>query len=127
LLNKCDIREKDTETINYMSKLNKTFIEASMRTKKGIDELYLTISKMFAINEIDIGKDTVITNIRHKNQIHKALESIDRAIDICLNQMPIDIIAVEIKQVLEDLGDITGDNVSEDIINEIFSKFCLGK
>lgn len=127
LLNKCDIREKDTETINYMSKLNKTFIEASMRTKKGIDKLYSMISKMFAINEIDIGKDTVITNIRHKNQIHKALESIDRAIDICLNQMPIDIIAVEIKQVLEDLGDITGDNVSEDIINEIFSKFCLGK
>ena len=41
--------------------------------------------------------------------------------------MPIDITSVEIKQVLEDLGVITGDNVSEDIINEIFSKFCLGK
>lgn len=127
LLNKCDIREKNKETTNYMSNLNKTIIEASMRTKKGIDELYSTISKMFAINEIDIGKDTIITNIRHKNQIHKGLESVDRALEICLNQMPIDIIAVEVKQVLEDLGDITGDNVSEDIINEIFSKFCLGK
>ena len=44
-----------------------------------------------------------------------------------LENMPIDIIAVEIKQTLENLGNITGDNVSEDIINEIFSKFCLGK
>lgn len=127
LLNKCDISKKNDETINYISKLNKTVIEASMRTKSGIDELYSSISKMFQMSEIEIGKDTIITNIRHKNQIHKAVESIERARVIVLQQMPIDIIAVEIKQALEDLGDITGDNVSEDIINEIFSKFCLGK
>lgn len=127
LLNKCDISKKNDETINYISKSNKTVIEASMRTKSGIDELYSSISKMFQMSEIEIGKDTIITNIRHKNQIHKAVESIERARVIVLQQMPIDIIAVEIKQALEDLGDITGDNVSEDIINEIFSKFCLGK
>jgi len=127
LLNKFDLRQKNEKMIKYMSKINKTIIEASMRTKKGIDELYSTIIKMFAVNEIDIGKETVITNIRHKNQIHKATESIDRAIEIIEGNMPIDIIAVEIKQTLEDLGSITGDNVSEDIINEIFSKFCLGK
>lgn len=127
LLNKCDLRQKNTKTINYMSKLNKTVIEASMRTKKGIDELYNCIEKKFKMNEIDIGSETVVTNIRHKNQIHRAIESIDKALEIVNSQMPIDIIAVEIKQTLGDLGSITGDNVSEDIINEIFSKFCLGK
>ncbi len=127
LLNKCDLSEKNENTTSYMSKINKTVIEASMKTKKGIDELYNTIVNMFQVGEVDIGKDVIITNIRHKNQIHKSLESIEKAIQTVENQMPIDIVAVEIKQALEDLGSITGDNVSEDIIQSIFSKFCLGK
>lgn len=127
LLNKCDLREKNEKTIIYMSKINKTVIEASMRTKKGVEELYNTIVEMFKMGEVEIGKDTIITNIRHKNQIHKALESIQSAIEAVKSGMPIDMIAMIIKQSLEDLGSITGENVSEDIINEIFSKFCLGK
>ena len=127
LLNKCDLSKKSKKTINYISKINKTVIEASMRSKKGIDMLYNTIQKMFQVGEVEIGKDIIITNIRHKNQIHKAYESIEKAIDTVNMGMPIDIIAVEIKQTLENLGNITGDNVSEDILNEIFSKFCLGK
>ena len=127
LLNKCDLSKKSKKTINYISKINKTVIEASMRSRKGIDMLYNTIQKMFQVGEVEIGKDIIITNIRHKNQIHKAYESIEKAIDTVNRGMPIDIIAVEIKQTLENLGNITGDNVSEDIINEIFSKFCLGK
>ena len=127
LLNKSDLRQKNEKMINYMSEINKTVIEASMRTKKGVEELYSTIVKMFQINEIDIGKEIVITNIRHKNQVNKAIESIEKSIQTVEMQLPIDIIAVEVKQILEDLGSITGDNVSEDIINEIFSKFCLGK
>lgn len=127
LLNKCDLSEKNKNTTSYMSKINKTVIEASMKTKKGIDELYNTIVNMFQVGEVDIGKDVIITNIRHKNQIHKSLESIERGIQTVENQMPIDIVAVEIKQALEDLGSITGDNVSEEIIQSIFSKFCLGK
>lgn len=127
LLNKSDLSQKNTEMINYMSKINKTVIQASMRTKMGIEELYATIVNMFRIIEIDIGNETIITNVRHKNQIHKAIQSIDKAIVSVNNKMPIDIVAVEIKQALEELSSITGDNVSEDIINEIFSKFCLGK
>lgn len=69
----------------------------------------------------------IITNVRHKNQIRKALEAIMMAEETINNDMPIDIISVYIKQALEELSCITGENVSEDIINEIFSKFCLGK
>ena len=127
LLNKCDLRQNNTEMINYMSQKNKTVIEASMRSKKGVEELYSAIEKMFNVNEIEIGNETIITNIRHKNQIHKAIQSIENAINTDKQELPIDIIAVEIKEALENLGCKTGDNVSEDIINEIFSKFCLGK
>ena len=127
LLNKCDLSEKNIETVNYINEKNKIVIEASMRSKKGIEELYNEIVKLFRINEIDSSNEILVTNIRHKNQIHKATESVIRAIDTVNLNMPIDIVAVEIKQTLEELGSITGDNVSEDIIHQIFSKFCLGK
>ena len=71
--------------------------------------------------------ELVITNIRHKNLINQAIESIKNAKEIVQGNMPIDIVAVYIKEILENLGNITGEFVTEDIINEIFSKFCLGK
>lgn len=78
LLNKCDLSQKNSETEKYMSKLNKPVIKTSMKTKMGIDELYKTISKMFKNNEVDFNDGVIVTNIRHKNQIHKAIESINR-------------------------------------------------
>ena len=98
-----------------------------MKTKMGLEELYSTISEMFINNEIDLNDEIIITNVRHKNQIHKAIENINRAIEQINKNMTIDIVAICIREVLEDLGEIVGSNVSEDIINKIFSKFCLGK
>ena len=82
---------------------------------------------MFQLNEINLDNDVLITNIRHKNIISKALENVKLANKAILDNMPIDIISIYIKQILDDLGEITGEVVTEDIINEIFSKFCLGK
>ena len=82
---------------------------------------------MFQLNEINLDNDVLITNIRHKNIISKALENVKLANKAILDNMPIDIISIYIKQFLDDLGEITGEVVTEDIINEIFSKFCLGK
>ncbi len=78
LLNKCDLKENNEETISYISKLNKKALKASMTTKKGIDELYNEISKMFKQNEIDYNDEIIVTNIRHKNLIHKAIENVNR-------------------------------------------------
>ena len=78
LLNKCDLSQKKSETISYISNLNKTVIKTSMRTKIGIDELYKTISNMFKNNEVDFNDGIIVTNIRHKNHIHKAIEIINR-------------------------------------------------
>ena len=127
LLNKCDLSPKSFETINYISNSNKNVIKASMKTKKGLDKLYKMISDMFNNNEIEMNDGIIITNIRHKTQIHKAIESIKRTKESINQNMTIDIVAIGIKEILEDLGEITGNNVSEDIINKIFSKFCLGK
>ena len=82
---------------------------------------------MFSLNEINIDNDVIITNLRHKNLISKAIENVKKARDTVNDSMPIDIVAIFIKDILEDLGNITGEFVTEDIINEIFSKFCLGK
>ena len=98
-----------------------------MKTKMGLDILYNTIKKLFNNDELKINDGTIITNIRHKNLIHKALENIEKAKNSIIENMPIDITAICIKETLESLGEITGNNVSEDIINKIFSKFCLGK
>ena len=82
---------------------------------------------MFKFNEIKNNNDVLITNIRHKELIKKAIKSIEEAIATLENNMPIDIVSINVKDALEALGEITGENVSENIINEIFSKFCLGK
>lgn len=79
------------------------------------------------MNEINLDNEILITNIRHKNIISKSLENVNKAKEALEINMPIDIITIYIKEILEDLGEITGEVVTEDIINEIFSKFCLGK
>ena len=127
LLNKCDLSDENNETISYMSKTNKMVIKASMKTKEGLDELYQTISNLFKNNELDFNDEIIVTNIRHKNLIHKAIENIIGTTSRIEQNISIDIISIYIKEILENLGEITGDNVSEDIINKIFSKFCLGK
>ena len=81
----------------------------------------------FNLNEINLDQELVITNVRHKNLIAKAIENVKKTEETIKNGMSLDIISIFIKEILEDLGKITGETVSEDIINEIFAKFCLGK
>lgn len=127
LLNKIDENDAHLEKEEEIISLQKPIIKISARTREGLEDLYQEILNMFKLNEIEINQGNIITNIRHKNQIRKAIESIEEAEKVLNENMPIDLIAVPIKQSLEELSSITGENVSEDIIAEIFSKFCLGK
>ena len=127
LLNKTDLQEKITEENPEIKEAQATVIKISALNNVGIDKLYEEITKMFDLNQINLDQEVVITNIRHKNLIDKAIESTKKAKETMKQQMPIDIIAIFIKDILEDLGNITGEIVTEDIIDEIFSKFCLGK
>ena len=127
LLNKIDLDRKLKKEDENFKGLTDSIIEISALNNIGIDKVYSEITKLFDLNEINIDNDLVITNIRHKNLISKSIESINKTREIIKEKMPIDLVAVYIKEILEDLGNITGEFVTEDIINEIFSKFCLGK
>ena len=89
--------------------------------------LFEKINDMFNLNEINLDNDVVITNERHKNLISTAIKNLNEAERSLNIGMPVDIIAINLKDVLHNLGEITGEEASEEIINEIFSRFCLGK
>lgn len=127
LLNKTDLKEKINENDQKIKETGATVIKISALKREGIENLYEEITKMFDLNQINLDQETVITNVRHKNLIDQAIESTKKAKDTMEQKMPIDIIAIFIKDILEDLGKITGEIVTDDIIDEIFSKFCLGK
>ena len=114
-------------TVESGTSITENILRISALNKYGIDELYEKIAELFNLNEINLDNEILITNIRHKNIISKSLENVNKAKEALEINMPIDIITIYIKEILEDLGEITGEVVTEDIINEIFSKFCLGK
>ena len=127
MLNKIDVGDLNLDKREELLNTKKEIIKISAKEGSGIEELYKEIEKMFQIKGLETGEEIIITNIRHKNQIELAIKNIEEAKIAVESNLPIDIISISIKQVLEELSKITGENVSEDIINEIFSKFCLGK
>ena len=127
LLNKMDLEAVIDENDEHLKDFSKNIIKISALNDWGLDRLYSKISEMFNFSEINFDNEVIITNLRQKNLITKAIEDISKVKEVIKNEMPIDIIAMFIKNILEDLNSITGEEVSEDIINEIFSKFCLGK
>ncbi len=126
LLNKVDLNKENID-FKKLKEINKPIIKISTITKFGIKDLYNKIEELIETKEITTDNEIIVTNTRHKNLIIKAIESLNKSLETIENDMPIDIIVVYIKDILESLGEITGETVTEDIITEIFSKFCLGK
>ena len=114
-----DFSKEDLEILNIIKKKKKN--------KIGLEKLFKKITDLFNLNEINLDNDIVITNERHKNLISKAIENLNKAEEILKQGMPVDIIAISLKDVLSNLGAITGEEASEEIINEIFARFCIGK
>ena len=127
LLNKSDLKTEIDENDERLKKVTKNILKISVLKKEGIEELYNKISEMFNINSINLDNDILITNVRHKNIISKAIKTIKKAKEQVNMSMPIDIITIYVNDALENLNEITGEVVTEEIINDIFSKFCLGK
>ena len=125
LLNKIDLDRK--VSIEKIKTVNKPIVEISTKTRDGLEELYAEISKLFKLKEIANDGETIVSNVRHKNIILNSRRNLDKARETIRNNMPIDMISSHLKEILEELGKITGETVTEDVIAEIFSKFCLGK
>lgn len=127
MLNKIDLDDMKLEENAQLKNASTNILKISAKNGEGINNLYELIYNMFGNKEITMNDGVIITNIRHKNQIDKAIKSVNAALKSSEQNFPIDIVSIPIKQILYDLSIITGEDVSEDIINEIFSKFCLGK
>ena len=127
LINKIDLGKNLIKENEKLKKFKNNIIEFSTINETGLDKLYNKIEELFKLNELDCENTEIITNNRHKKQILYALEDVAKGRESLETHMPVDITAICLKDILERLAEITGENVSEDIINEIFKKFCLGK
>ena len=127
ILNKIDLKPIIDEKNPQLKQFSNSIIKISALKNIGIEELYDEITKLFGLNEINLDNEVIITNVRQKDLITKAIQELEKTKETIKNKMSIDIISIFIKNILEDLASITGESVSEDIIDEIFSKFCLGK
>ncbi len=127
LINKTDLETKIE--MNYInSEFNKDIIiNISLKEGKGLDILESKIKDMFIQGEIDINNDILITNVRHKDSLVKAEEALTNANNSIKSGIPIDMISIDIKEAIENLGEIVGLTVSEEIVDKIFEQFCLGK
>ncbi len=127
LLNKIDLQKDNLENCKEIIDTNKKVLKISLASESNLSGLYDELDIMFSLSKIMPDNEITITNIRHKELIEDALKHVEKAKEDIDGDMPIDIVSINIKEILQDLGKITGENVSEDVIKGIFSKFCLGK
>jgi len=102
------------------------FILISASQKRGIEELKTRILSLFNINTVKQG-DVLVTNLRHYHNLIQTNQSLQRVLDGMDNSVTGDFLAMDIRQSLHYLGEITGQITSEDLLSNIFSKFCIGK
>ena len=107
--------------------INKPTIEISAKNLTGIQELQDTLKEMFYHGEISFNDEVYITNARHKAALMDAYASLKKVKESIENQMPEDFFTIDLMDAYESLGSITGETIGEDLVNEIFSKFCMGK
>ena len=127
LLNKIDILPENIDLENKLKSINKNILKISAMENIGIQSLYDKIIELYSFNTESLSNDVLISNERHKNLIQKAKMEINEAINATENDMYIDIISIYITNAMNYLAEITGNNVTDDVIDEIFKKFCLGK
>lgn len=137
LLNKTDLEAVVTEEI-MLDEINKKyqdenisqnihFIKTSTKENTGIDLFEDKIKEMFFHGEISFNDEVVITNMRHKEAIMNAYDSMLQVRTSLENDMPEDFYSIDLMSCYASLGTIIGEEVGEDLVNEIFSKFCMGK
>lgn len=102
-------------------------IKAAIREDKGIEELEQKILSLVYGGKVKQEESLLITNVRHYNLLRNAKEASKDALDMARNREALDFIEVDIKRCWELLGEIIGDSVTEDIIDQVFERFCLGK
>ena len=126
LLNKSDLSTVITKDM-VKSIIDKPIVSISAKEEQGIEEFEEIIKNMFFHGELSFNDEVYITNMRHKAAIQDAYNSLQKVIVSIDNDMPEDFYSIDLLDAYESLGSITGETIGEDLVNEIFSKFCMGK
>ena len=130
LLNKSDLETLTTEQDIkfYMNNSDcENIISFSAKEQIGLEKLEDTVKQLFFNGEITFNDEVYITNIRHKAAMQDALSDLKLVKQSILNEMPEDFYSIDLMSAYSSLGKIIGEEVGEDLVNEIFSKFCMGK
>lgn len=127
LLNKTDLPQKVTvaELEEFVPK--EDIISFSVKEGKGIDALTKRVKALFFGGAVTVESDYLLGNTRHRNALYQAKEALERSLVTIETRMPEDFISMDLQEANHALGEITGDSVDEEIIDRIFTKFCLGK
>lgn len=126
LLNKSDLKQI-TAVEEVRKHLDKTMIPISAKEQTGIDALEKEIKEMFFSGKVTFNDEVYITNIRQKTALQEALRSLKLVQQSIEDDMPEDFYSIDLMNAYEELGTIIGEAVEDDLVNEIFSKFCMGK
>ncbi|SET72157.1 tRNA modification GTPase trmE [Natronincola peptidivorans] len=127
LINKTDLPQKaDLDKVKEIA-VNKKMIKISLVEEKGLEAVEDALEDLVYTGEVKAKDRLLVTNVRHKNSLERALASIQDGVSAIKKKMPLDFVEVDVKNTWEALGEITGDTVAEDIIDHIFKNFCIGK
>lgn len=127
LLNKSDMDRKiETDRIKEILG-DKTFLDTSMETGQGVEELKDIIEKMVYKGNLKQDNSLIVTNVRHLNLLRDASAFLKDSLNSIDSNQPLEFIEIDVKNTYDDLGAILGEEVGDDILNEVFSRFCLGK
>lgn len=135
LLNKSDLNmvvgKSEVQKAYYQSNgensENIPIIEVSAKHQQGIDLVEQTLKDMFFEGNLAFNDEIYITNVRHKTALRDACDALNRVRESIHGKMPEDFYSIDLMDAYEALGSITGETIGEDLVNEIFSKFCMGK
>ena len=126
LLNKSDLDTVITKEL-LQKYTEKPMIEISAKQEHGIEKVEHALKEMFFEGKVSFNDEVYITNIRQKTALQNAYDSLEKVIGSIENNMPEDFYSIDLMDAYEALGSITGETIGEDLVNEIFSKFCMGK
>ena len=123
ILNKIDLEQKiDTSILDNFENI----IKISAKEEIGLDELKASVKELFFSGKIDT-ESLIISNSRHKQALYRALENAEIALDRVNKNEYLDLISIYVTSALKALGEITGSEIQEDLVNKIFGEFCVGK
>lgn len=128
LLNKSDLEQRvEKESLKKLMNISDHVVQISAKEGEGMKELSELIQKIFFSGSIMCDESLVITNVRHKNALIRTLQSLQLVLESIQNQMPEDFYSIDLMNAYQSLGTIIGESVEDDLADEIFSKFCMGK